>query len=324
MVLLRSAHATDDPARDELHLRCFGFAPPAGMWSWKYRENPHGAAIEHVIEDGGAIVAAFALQPRRVTCAGRAWLAFQAADAMTAPAAQRRGHYARLLASAETEARSRGGAFLCAFGGARSNDSFARAGWRELRRTRSARASLRGPRAWWRARGARAEFALVAKERLGAALAAASRDREQGAGERDAAWLAWRTRSARYRGFASASGAVACVEILGARAVLADLAPGAAWQREPELWRGLLAALRSSGVEHAELTLVEGEPLSARAAGAGFRGARRATARPFWWKPLREELTASTLAARELWIRDLDRDAEGLLLRAAAAPEGVA
>ncbi|MBK9384059.1 MAG: GNAT family N-acetyltransferase [Planctomycetes bacterium] len=318
MISLRSAGAADDPARDELHARCFGFAPPRGMWSWKYRENPHGSAIERVLAQDGAIVAAFGLQPRLLACPGGELLAFQAADAMTAPEAQRRGYFARLLASAEEEARLRGGALLCAFGGARSNASFARAGWRELCRTQGVRALLRGPRAWWRRRAPRAALEAVSPERAAEAFAAVARATRRVSAQRDASWLAWRTRCPRYRGFVAPSGAAAFAEICGERGVVADLAPADAWQREPELWRGLCVALRAQGVAQVELTLVEGEPLAACAARVGWVAPRRAEARPFWWKPLRDGLSEQALGGAVPWIRDLDRDAEGLLLRAAA------
>lgn len=317
MELLRDAGAADDPARDELHRRCFGFAPPRGMWVWKYRENPHGRAIELVAEEAGAVIAAFALQPRRFSFRGEEALVFQAADAMTAPEAQRRGIFARALAAAEERARARGGELLFAFGGAQSIASFARAGWRDLRHARIARHDL----GRWRALGALVRRAIRFEELpLDAALdLAAAEDGARTAGRRDREWLAWRLRAPRFAAFVAPSGAGAIAELCAGRAVLSELFPAAAWEREPALWRGIRAALRARGAASLEMTRLEDEPLAARAAAAGLRPRRGEPLRPLLAKELAPRGRAAAFSSAELWLRDLDRDAEGLLLRAACA-----
>jgi predicted N-acetyltransferase YhbS len=314
---LREAGAADDPARDLLHQRCFGFAPPRGMWAWKYRENPQGRAIELVAEEAGAVVAAFALQPRRFLFRGEEALVFQAADAMTAPEARRRGCFARALAEAEARAREQGGELLFAFGGAQSVGSFARAGWRELRQQRIARRALGR---WCRLDALARDATRFEEVPLVAALElAGAEDRSRTAGRRDRAWLAWRLRAPRFKAFAAQSGAGAIAELCAGRAVLTELFPAGVWEREPALWRGICAALRARGAESLEMTRLEDEPLAARAAAAGLRPPRREPLRPLLGKELAPRGRAAAFAAAELWLRDLDRDAEGLLLRAACS-----
>ncbi|MCB9883623.1 MAG: GNAT family N-acetyltransferase [Planctomycetes bacterium] len=304
---IERAEPRDDAARLALHEHAFGFRPPPGTFAWKYRENPHGPAIELVVREGEDILAAFALVPRRVRIDGVTVVAHQASDAMTRVEGRSRGWFTKLLEEAHRLAREAGSAFAFAFSGRHSRNAFQRTGYSEVERYAVVERRLRVGLPWrdgatWRMRDL---DALDAGQ--GSAMGP----------ERDPEWLRWRVTgiSPSLHAIAEdASGRAVVLERQGTRAVIARHVG----RPRDESLRALLRHLRRMGVRRVQRTAFCKEPEEAtwRRVGLGFDELR---ALPFCVKPLRVEqkTIAACLTAESMGWCDLDRDAQGLLLRSA-------
>ncbi len=310
-VVIERATAADDAARSNLHALCFGFRPPDETFAWKYRENPHGEAIDLVARVDGEVVATFALVPRRWWVGEHgSVMAYQASDAMTRPEWRSRGLFTALLERAHVEARAQDGAFCFAFAGWRSLGAFERTGYRACFQTYVARKRCRRfPRLF-----RRDETAL-----LGAPPVARSLERHNAfCGVRDEAFLAWKTRAAGISMYVSRAldGREALLEHVGAAVVVSDDLGRERFDRE--FLAGMVRSLGRATTREISVTLVVGEALESTFLSLGFR--RNSALLPFSVRPLCmpwnvvRELTRDP---RNVWIRDVDRDAQGLLLRAA-------
>ncbi len=133
----------------------FGKSKDARTFHWKYRDNPHGAAVARVACDGdGRVVGAYAYVPRRFRRDGERIVMMQASDAMTVPDWRGRGIFTGLDDLACEACGAAGVPLAYAYSGRLSLNGFLRNGWKLIGHAplwRFVFRSRRGLRRWGRA-----------------------------------------------------------------------------------------------------------------------------------------------------------------------------
>ncbi|GJM22227.1 MAG: hypothetical protein DHS20C15_21420 [Planctomycetota bacterium] len=219
----RDAEPRDLPAQASLFNRCFRKDKQVDTFEWKYRANPHGAALSLVaLNEQEEIVGGYSYMPRRFRVNGERVVLMQASDAMVDTSARRQGIFTGLDDLVAERCGEQGVAAAFAYSGRLSYNGFLGNGWRDIgqaplfryrfRAERSLRRRGRlGPLlaqaaplldASWRKRdAARAARWSAARQLLqpierfdeGADELFEATVPERGLiGERDAAWLNWR------------------------------------------------------------------------------------------------------------------------------------
>jgi hypothetical protein len=114
----------------ELHLLCFGQAPPESYFRWKYLLNPHGPLIGTTAWDGNQIAGFYGLIPERYRIQGKGALVYQSMDTMTHPKYQRMGLFSSLAKSTvQNLDRTLGDTPLMGVPGRVALPGFVKAGW---------------------------------------------------------------------------------------------------------------------------------------------------------------------------------------------------
>lgn len=103
---IRPAQPDADRYR-EIMLACFGKAPDARYFQWKYAQNPAGPVVAFEAVAGSQIAGFYGVIPWRLTSGNRTLDVYQSMDTMTHPDFQRRGIFVKLANATYAELLSR-------------------------------------------------------------------------------------------------------------------------------------------------------------------------------------------------------------------------
>ncbi|NBW67001.1 GNAT family N-acetyltransferase, partial [bacterium] len=103
---VREATTADIPAMNSLFAEVFGGGRPLAHDQWKYGENPFGAPVVVIAEDGNRVIGQYAIWPTPLRLGNSIYWGAQSLDTMTHPDYQGQGMFTA-LASACYEAAAK-------------------------------------------------------------------------------------------------------------------------------------------------------------------------------------------------------------------------